>query len=214
MQTISDLESDSPSSACNCKIGRMSGKYDREDLSRKIGEWRTMSDSPSSLRQLTTKFNKALLRAAVEDAGMSPISGETDNYYRLLTGEDVSAGDHVQIRNRLQKHEIDADELRSDFVSYQTINRHLKNCLEVDDSNPREEGFQAENAIKRIRALRNRTQAVIENTLHQLNNNSKITSDDLEVLINISIICNECGSRVGIDQIANGEGCNCTPEEE
>lgn len=62
-----------------------------------------------SLRELADYFNQQLLRAAMTDAGMQPLSGEVQNTYQLLTSEDVGEADQTRISRHLEREEIDVE---------------------------------------------------------------------------------------------------------
>lgn len=102
----------------SCKIDRMAADYDLSGEAERLGEYWTRDDERYSLRELAVHFNYRLLRAAMERAGLNPLDGEVENTYHLLTDEEVSQGMSTQAHNRLQKHDIDVDQLQSDFVSY------------------------------------------------------------------------------------------------
>jgi hypothetical protein len=127
----------------------------------------------------------------------------------LLTGEDVSQGVQTQARNRLQKQGIDVERLYSDFVSYGTVRRHLKHCLGVERESADADDDAAETGIQRIAALQNRTVAVTENTLSQLDAAGELTSSNTDVFIGIIVSCTDCGFHATVREFIENEGCRC-----
>jgi DNA-binding transcriptional ArsR family regulator len=127
-----DEESGELNQASSCKIKRSAAAYDLLAEAERLEEYWTRDVERYSLRDLAAHFNHHLLRAAMERAGLSSLNGEIENTYRLLTDDDVSRGMRTQARNRLQKQGIDVEQLQSDFVSYGTVRRHLKRCLDVE----------------------------------------------------------------------------------
>jgi hypothetical protein len=196
----------------SCKIDRTAAAYDLSEEAERLGEYWTRDDERYSLRELAVHFNHQLLRAAMEQAGLNPLDGEVDNTYRLLTDEDVSQGMRTQARNRLEKQNIDVDQLQSDFVSYGTVLRHLKGCLGVERKSPETDDDPAETGAQRIAALQNRTVAVTENTLSRLASAGELAAGDIDVFVDITVSCSECGVHASVREYIEGNGCNCAEQ--
>jgi hypothetical protein len=188
----------------SCKIDRTAAAYDLSDEAERLGKYWTRDDERYSLRELAAHFNHHLLRAAMEQAGLNPLDGEVENTYRLLTDEEVSPGMRTQARNRLQKHEIDIDQLQADFVSYGTVRRHLKNCLGAEREPTDTDNNSAKAGAQHIAALQHRTAAVTENTLSQLQ-----TAGDIDVFVDITVSCSECGMHTTAQEFIDNDGCHC-----
>ncbi|EMA41215.1 rod-determining factor RdfA [Halococcus hamelinensis] len=202
--TASRAESDERT----CKIDRIAVEYDLGDIAEELGELWTREEERYSLRRLATHFNRRLLRAAMERNGMDVLEGEAENTYRLLTDDDVSVGTRTQARNRLRKQGVDIEAVESAFVSYQTVNRHLKGCLDAErPAEPDEDGV--EKATQRIAALRNRTVVVTENTLSQLRSADEITLGDADVFVDITVTCADCGTHTTARELIADGGCDC-----
>ena len=195
----------------SCKIDRMAIDYDLAKEAEQLGEYWTRDDERKSLRELAIHFNYQLLHAAMEQEGLNPLDGEVENTYRLLTDEDVSQGMRTQARNRLQKQNIDVDQLQSDFVSYGTVRRHLKGCLGVERESPGDDD-PAETGAQRIAALQNRTVAVTENTLSQLASAGELAAGDIDVFVDITVSCSACGMHAPVREYIEGNGCDCTEQ--
>lgn len=195
------------SSACDCKLGRVAEEWDLGTIKRQLlTDWR---DNGESLRALAATFNRQLLRRAMTEAGNPPLDGEVGNYYRLLTDDDVSRGMRTQAKNRLAQDGVDVESVETDFVSYQTVNRHLKNCvgvLEEDRTGP----LERDEAKDRVYSLQHRTREVTEQTLTQLRRTKGGSFEDFEVYVNISARCSECGAHLGVDELLEGSTCQCT----
>jgi hypothetical protein len=193
----------------SCKIDRMATDYDLSREAERLGEYWTRADERKSLRELAVHFNHHLLRAAMEQAGLNPLDGEVENTYRLLTDEEVSQGMRTQARNRLQKQDIDVNQLQSDFVSYGTVRRHLKQCLGAEREPSSTDAPSAETSAQRIAALQNRTVAVTENTLSQLASADELTVGDIDVFVDITMSCSECGMHATVREFIDKNGCHC-----
>lgn len=196
--------------ACGCKVQRKIDSYGLSDLNQRMVDWWTISDEEKSLRDIATSFNHELLREEMERNGLDPLDGEVANTYRLLTGDDVNRGVRTQTRKRLEQQGIAVDRLVDDFVSYQSIYRHLNDCLGTEYSKTdRSPETRREKATERIFSLKSRTEAVTSDTLTQLVENDALDVAGFDVLVEISMTCNSCHRRYSIDEIIENEGCTC-----
>lgn len=190
---------------CDCKIGTVVGKRGLQDVhDGLVSRWEGENES-SSLRDLAQFFNEQVIESALGDTGYSPLDGEVENYYRLLTG-DASRGMETQARSQLAEKGVDVDELESDFVSYQTVNRHFENCLERDRAQPDESGGR-DRASDRLFALRSRTEAVTEQTIRELRNREDFALGEFDVLVDVSVRCSDCGHISSLDRLLDAGGC-------
>lgn len=193
-----------------CKVGRILSKYDFGEYDETLQEeW--LAETGASLRELETGFNQQVLKRAMEEAGESPLEGEVENIYRLLTDDDVSAGTQIQTKNRLRKLGIDVDDLTDDFVSYQSINRHLQQCrgLSKDTQSPSPQKLRS-----RIFSLESRTASVTESTLEQLRRHGELNVSDPSVFVELNVVCEVCGTIMSVESALAGEVCDCDDDAE
>lgn len=193
----------------SCKIDRTAAAYGLSEEAEEMAEYWTRDNERYSLRDLAIHFNHHLLRRAMGQAGLNPLDGEVENIYRLLTDEDISQGVRTQARNRLEKHDIDIKQLHADFVSYGTVRRHLKHCLGAEREATNTNSNPAKNGTQRIAALQNRTVAVTENTLSQLQSSGEFSTGDIDVFVDITVTCNECGMHATVRKFIKNNGCHC-----
>lgn len=200
---------------CTCKVGRVLDKYSIEHLDQELVDlWTADPDERQSLRELAAYLNRAILREAAHEAGLNPVEEMVDTWYRILTDEDQSSGSETQVRLQLERDGVDVDEVTGDFVSYQTINRHLKQCRgaeraardETDEENIRRR-------VQSIYALENKIIAVANDILEQLHNTGRISLSNFEIFVSITIRCSECGTHHNISDIVENKGCHCTDSE-
>lgn len=117
---------------CNCKVGTLIEKYEMGEMNRELAdEWGGKQDNSPSIRVLTERFNRRILRTEMTAAGMDLIEGRVKNFYRLLTDEEVLDAMALQARTSLEEEGVEIDILTNRFVSHQTMYRHLRDCLEV-----------------------------------------------------------------------------------
>lgn len=191
--------------ACDCKVGRVIGRRDLTGMDDRLAErWRT---GDASLRDLEREFNVAVLRAAARAAGGAPLDGEAENHYRLLTDDDVTGGMAVRARRRLEADGVDVEAVRSDFVSHQTVHNHLTGCRGVErDADDRDPVAAAED---RIRPLQTRLEAVATDALTGLGRDGHVAAGDLDVLVDVSVACEDCGVRRELGAFLANGGCDC-----
>lgn len=197
------------------KVGRVLSEYDLASLHEQLpalwtGEAEEAGDGgeSASLRELAERINVALVRSALEDSGEDPLDGEAENAYRLLSGEDVSAGVRIQQRNRLERAGVDVDSLEDDFVTHQAVHTYLTDGLGVtkqddDDADP------VETHEERIQRLRNRLGAVVEGSLAELEAAGEIDVGDVDTTVSLQLYCRECESQFEFSELLERGGCNC-----
>jgi hypothetical protein len=191
------------------KIGRVVSEYDLRDLHDRLPAlWTGAADETLSLRELAERINVALLRRAMERAGEEPLRGEAENAYRLLTGDDVTAGVRTQQRNRLERAGVDVDRVESDFVTHQAVHTYLTTALDVT----KEAGDGETPAAKheqRIQRLRSRTAAVTENSLRALQEAGALSLGSPGVVVDVSVYCRDCGTQYEFSDLLGRGGCRC-----
>ncbi len=191
------------------KVGRVLSEHDLLDLHAALPElWAGEGDESASLRALAEQINIALMRQAMEEAGMDPLDGEAENAYRLLTDDDVSVGVRTQQRNRLERAGIDVEELETEFVTHQAVYTYLTKALgvtkdETDDTDPVEKHEQ------RIQRLRSRTAAVMENSLSELQNNKTISLGSFDTTVDLRVYCQDCENQYELSSLLQRGGCEC-----
>lgn len=192
------------------KVGELIEKY---DLGKEYGTelemlWTADGDERMSLRSLADRFNKHILETAMRDAGMPTLNGEVDNFYRLLSDDDVSSGKQTEARNRLEQEHIDVKQLKKDFVTYQAIRSYLQNEREAE-YNERSDSDRLTSAVESIQRLKSRTGSVAEGTLSRLQNAGIITLGDFRIFVDVNVHCEGCDTQFGVVELLQDEGCNC-----
>lgn len=190
------------------KVSRIAEKYGLTNLEDELVKLWTQEDDRVSLRDLATYFNEWVLQTAIETAGMNALEGEVENLYRLLTDDDVSRGVKTETRKKLERHGIDVEELESDFVTYQAVRTYLKDGrgVEYDRGTDAE---RTENVGQSISRLQNRTIAVTEEKLAQLEQTDRMELGEFRVLLDLRVFCEDCGSRYKVDELLQQGGCQC-----
>lgn len=195
------------------KVGRVLAEYELLELHEKLPElWRGTDREPLSLRDLAEEINIAIVRRAMENAGEEPLEGEAENAYRLLTDDEVSAGVRTQQRSQLQRDGVDVEQVESDFVTHQSVYTYLTKGLDI--SKERDENEDSiEKYEQRVERLRNRTRAVTETSLSELQNADLLTIGDFDVSVEIRVFCDDCGTQYELSDLIHNGTCECQIQE-
>ncbi|ELY96505.1 hypothetical protein C482_15938 [Natrialba chahannaoensis JCM 10990] len=197
------------SSACGCKVGRITEQYDLIGLDEElVSYWTDRTDERYSTRDLAEHVNQRVLKAALDEAGLQYKDGEVENTYRLLTGDDVSSGTRVQTRKELERDAVPVEDVESDFISHQTVYNHLTGCLEASLESPSDEE-RLERSRDKLGALRNRTAAVTEDTVAQLERSDVLDIGDFNVLVTVTVTCEDCKQQYTVRDLLDQGGCRC-----
>lgn len=204
-------DGEAASGRCGCKVGRTIETYDLGGLDDELVARRT-GDRPASLRDLADRFNRTVLRAAIERVGGSPLDGEVANTYRLLTAEDVSSGTRVRVRKQLEREGVDLEAVEGSFVSHPTMGSHLRECLAVE--RPSDPGPDVATAEERIFKMGGRFEAVVGDALDGLAAADRLGAGELSVTLDAQVTCQDCGVHAGVREFIERGGCDCGDGED
>lgn len=193
------------------KVARLLEQYDLEGVGREL-ERRWTADDPEqrrSLRDLAGEFNRRLLRATMADVGRQPLEGEVENTYRLLVEDDVSSAERNRVRRRLEQDGIDVESLLDDFVSYQAVRTYLTKHRDAEHATSDD---LHESAEQTLQELRSRVSTVAEDRLTRMRNAGDLMLGDFRVIVDVQVICEDCGSRSSAVEMISDGGCTCKDE--
>lgn len=204
----SDRSGRPPDGRRTSKVARLVDEYELDGLGAELEHrWTTDGDEHMSLRELADYFNRRLLAAAMEEAGIGVLDGEVENLYRLLTADGISGGDRARARRQLEREGIDTDDLQSAFVSYQAIRTYLVEYrgaeYERDDRN------RVERDARSIRQLRGRLESVTESKLERLRDADHVDVGEFRTLVTVNVFCEDCGTQLDVDDLLEGGACGC-----
>jgi hypothetical protein len=191
------------------KVGQVVAEYGLAELHRELPDrWLGDGREAQSLRDLAADVNTAVLRAAMQSAGLQPLDGEVENAYRLLTGDDVSSGMRTAKRNELARDGVDVDAVEADFVTHQAVHTYLTEALDVskrdqDDVDP------VDKHAERVNRLRSRTEAVAADSLDSLADDGAIEVGDPDVSVTIQVYCDQCNRQHSLSSLLTAGGCDC-----
>ena len=194
--------------AINSKVGRVIEEYGLDGQGARLeAHWTGDGVERRSLRDLADAFNERILGAAMRDAGMDSLEPDVERAYRLLTGDDVSSGASVELRNELEWNGVDVETVESDFVSHQAIHTYLRKVRDAQREEPDVDPREKE--LGTIQRLQGRTQAVTADSLERLAKGGELTLDGFDVLVDIRVICDRCGSQYQVADLLVQGGCDC-----
>lgn len=203
---------DSHSTGKRLKLVRLIDQYDLQGMGQTLEQrWTAEEAERSSLRDLADYFNRELLSTAMSDAGMQPLDGEVQNVYRLLTDDEVSGADRTRMSRRLEREGIDVDKLVDDFVTYQAVRTYLTTHREAEYTQPDRD--RTADGAENIQRLRGRTATVTEGKLDQLHNSGDITLGEFRTVVDITVLCEDCGGQYGVTELLDSGGCDCPDDE-
>lgn len=194
-------------SASGSKVGRLIARYGLDDMPRRLERyWQGDGVERRSLRELATRFNERLTRAAMEEAGSNPLDGEAANLYGLLTSEDASDADRIRAERRLERDGVDMDDLRDSFVSHQAIHTYLTS---VRDQEYETQDIDVEERVETVQRLISRTRSVSADTVEALDRTGELTIGEFDVTADVRVSCRNCDSRYEISGLLQRGGCAC-----
>jgi len=193
------------------KVRRLIESYGLEGFGDELADrWVGDGYDRESLLALADRFNRRLLAASMEEAGLSPLDGEVDNTYRLLNDDEVSAGMQTQARRRLERDGVDVDSLRTEFVSHQAIHTYLTSDREIEspDSEP-STAERLERDRETIQRLESRLEAVADDTISRLASADSLSVGEFTVLVGVQVFWEDCGEQYEIGELLAAGGCGC-----
>jgi hypothetical protein len=200
---------DTTDSRPSSKVARLISEYDLDGLGDELeARWTGDGVERTSLRDLADYFNEQLLERVLIDAGMSALDSDVSSTYRNLTDEDVSTGIRTDARTRLENNGVGVDSLESDFVSYQAIRSYL---TEYRDAEYRRlsDDEKVKKDLQSIQRLMTRTLSVTEERIEKLVQTDRIDAGSFEVLLDVQVLCGECGQQYSVSEFLDERGCDC-----
>lgn len=198
-----------PRSGHCCKVGRVIDRYDLSSMDDRLASrWLGTSGDRLGLRDLKAFFNRAVLRAAMQEVGLDPLDGEVQDIYELLEAEESSDPNGRRARSRLERAGIDVESLPRNFVSHTSVGTHLKECLGVDPPEP-SSGDKLAVAEERVFKLQNRTEAVVRASIEHLRDTERLDAGEFDVFVTARVTCDRCGTQYDVHDFLRRGGCDC-----
>lgn len=190
------------------KVARLLEEYDLTGLGDELVAHWTAEEDRLSLRELADYFNRQLLGSLLERRQVETLAGEVDNFYELLTDDEVTSGTRIQAENRLREEDVDVEALRSDFVTRQAIHTYLTKHRQATYEEP-ETADVVDRRLGELQRLQSRQRAVTEQTLSTLANSDRLTVGEFQVLVSTRVQCADCGRQFDVTDLIQRGGCDC-----
>lgn len=191
-------------SDCGCKLDRKADEYNLPDLNEEL--FIRHQEKGASLRDLETFVNTRILESVMKETDIVLLDG-AESVYHQLTNDDIGQGKRAEIKSRLEQAGININKVQDDFVTYQTVRKHLQVALNVDTG--KQEAFDTADAESRVHRLQSRCEAVIAQTLEQLRRRGNLETGDLDLVLSIRITCESCGHSYRLRELIDSGQCHC-----
>jgi hypothetical protein len=202
------------------KLQRVIDKYGLKNLGDELVERWTNPEDADSLHELEQLVNQRIVQSVVTEQlhGLVPEAHPPERIARLLRADessaerfsDVSQVEIVEIRNWLEKNDIDIDGVAADFVSYNTIYHYLTNIRGFDASENKRQAKTPEKrqkkVITRLSNLQQRVEAVTKQGLESLVN-ADVIPDTYDIRLQFRIECTACDRRQDLLEYIRNRGC-------
>lgn len=186
-----------------CKVDRIARKYGFPHLDKRMLYRRENADA--SLRDLDEYVAQRILSRSMEEAGIA--SDAAEHYLQRLRSSNKS--ERQEARRTLECGGVPIDEVCEDFISYQTIRKHLNECLGTDTS-PSNDAPSLNEKADQIGRLKSRFRQVTERNLSRLEEFDAIQIGEPEAVVTVTIRCGSCGDRFGLeDVLGDSPSCSC-----
>lgn len=188
------------------KVSRVIDEYDLSGMGAELeAAWTGESGERTSLRDLADEFNETVLRTVLQENGISPSNFELTGTYEAL--QHGSGTDKTRAQRRLEREGVNVDELTSDFVTHQSIHTYLTN--DRNASLPERDDDAVDRRIETINKLKGRTAVVTEASIESILPADELDRVDYDVLVDVQVVCSECGSDYAVSEILRQDGCDC-----
>ena len=191
------------------KVTRVIEKYNVADMGARLEKaWTVDGGGRTSLRDLADEFNRAVVEASLHENGVSPIGFEIDGIYESLS--DGGKAETTRTERYLEREGVNPSELRSDFVTHQTIHTYLRNERGVRFSKGDED--RSDRKIRTIEKLQGRIAAVTESAVSSLAAAGELDRNGYEILVDVRAVCPNCGSDYSMTELLSAGGCKCNED--
>jgi hypothetical protein len=191
------------------KVARVIEEYDLEGMGAQLeAAWTGENGERTSLRDLADEFNEAVLEAALQEAGVTPLKFEVSGAHESL--RNGSGPETTRTVRRLEREGVDPDTLAGDFVTHQAIHTYL--TKEREASLPEKNGYPVNRKIETIEKLQERVAAVTESAVSSLASADELDKEEYDVFVDVRAVCPACGSDYTVGELIRQGGCECSTE--
>ena len=193
------------------KVARIIDTYELSGMGAELeAAWTGESGKRTSLRDLADEFNERVLEEALRESGVSALDYEVTGTYEAL--RHGSGSEETRARRRLEREGVDVDAVSSDFVTHQAVHTYL--TKEREATLPERDENAVDRKVETIDKLNSRVAAVTDTAIESILPDDELDRTSYEVLVDVRVVCGECGSDHSVGELLRQEGCDCADHAE
>jgi hypothetical protein len=202
-ETVPAVGGEPPSvpDAC-CKVGRVAAAYGLDGLDTEL---RRRHADGATLHELAAYVDERLVAATLRVAAVA-VDADPGTVAAALRGEESVP---VETRERVGEAAagaFDADRLRTDFVSHETVRRHLNEHLDVSTSRG---SIESEADLRAaLEAYQSQYRESVANALARAGEQGLVDGGDFRVF-STRLECGDCGQTYRLQELLAAGGCDC-----
>jgi hypothetical protein len=176
-------------------------EFDKEEMDDTlVAKWRGENGHDElSINDLEDWFNKQLLKLVYQEHGRPDPEYKIDAEYEVLAAEDVPEHKRAELVSELEAEGINVDALTGDFVSYSTIYRHFKECIDAEKGTD-EVNTDTDWERDGLDLARENFRDRVTNSLRALSNKDRLAGyEDAELEFSAYLRCDHCPTRVPVE---------------
>ena len=186
-----------------CKVSRVTSTYALEGMDTELKRRYEIEDA--TLHDLSAYLNARITAAALDAAGIETDAEPATVAAALREEDSVSLGLRDQIRETIAG-KLDIAEVTSDFVSHETIRKHLKDHLGISTS---KRGFETTEELEDVLdSYQAQYRNAIESTLKRAATQGLVNGSEFRVF-RTQIQCEECSQTYRLEELMQNGGCDC-----
>lgn len=188
------------------KVARAIDKYELSQMEAGLeAAWTGESSERTSLRDLADEFNERVLEEVLRESGVSALDFEVTGTYEAL--RHGSGSGETRARRRLEREGVDVDAILGDFVTHQAVHTYL--TTDRGATLPERDENAVDRKVETIDKLQGRVAAVTDTAIQSIIPDEELERTNYEVLVNVRVVCSECGSDYPIGDLLRQGGCDC-----
>lgn len=192
-----------PRTGACCKVQRVAKAYSLPGIDSELRRQRTEADA--TLHELADYLNTRLTAKGLKQAGVD-IDAEPATVRAALENDGtVSMERRDRIRETVAGH-LKIEQLTGDFVSHETIRRHLREHLGISTSRG---GFETVSDLRdALGTYQKQYEDAIEGALRRAGKQELIRGSDYNVF-STRVECTHCSNTYRLQELIEKEGCDC-----
>jgi hypothetical protein len=204
--TVPPVTGEPPSApdAC-CKVARVTDAYGVAGVDVEL---RRRHADGATLHELAAYVDERLAAATLRAAGVD-LDADPGTVAAALRGDQGVPAETRENVGEMAAGTFDADRLRTDFVSHETVRRHLNEHLDVSTSRG---GIESEADLQEaLDAYQRQYRESVSSALARAGERGLIDGGDFRVF-STQLECGNCGRTYRLRELLTAGGCDCDGE--